>query len=37
MRPLLDDRKAIYMYFNNDLHGYALENARTLRKLIEKG
>ena len=37
IRPLLDGGKSVYIYFNNDLHGYAVENARTLRKLIEKG
>jgi len=27
--------KRIYVYFNNDFHGYAIKNARTLKKLIE--
>lgn len=27
--------KRVYVYFNNDFHGYALENAKTLRKLLE--
>jgi uncharacterized protein YecE (DUF72 family) len=26
-----------YVYFNNDAHGYAVENALTLRKLLEPG
>lgn len=26
--------KRVYVYFNNDYHGYALENAKKLRKLL---
>jgi len=25
----------VYAYFNNDIHGYAVENARTLRSLLQ--
>ena len=28
------DAKNIYGYFNNDFHGYAVENARTLQRMI---
>jgi uncharacterized protein YecE (DUF72 family) len=27
--------KAVYIYFNNDVHGYAIENAETLRNLLK--
>jgi uncharacterized protein YecE (DUF72 family) len=27
----------IWAYFNNDIHGYAIENARRLNELAEKG
>lgn len=30
------DRRDVYAYFNNDAHGYALEDARTLRNQIEE-
>lgn len=36
IKPLLDSGKTVYVYFNNDLYGYAVENARILRGLIEK-
>lgn len=29
--------KAGYIYFNNDIAGYAIENARTIRDYLEKG
>lgn len=29
--------KKVYIYFNNDVAGYALENATTLRDYLEKG
>ncbi len=32
---LPDTVKAIYIYFNNDVGGYALDNARTLRALLQ--
>lgn len=28
--------KRVYTYFNNDFHGYALKNARTLQRLLKK-
>jgi uncharacterized protein YecE (DUF72 family) len=37
MKALLKEGKTVYAYFNNTLNGYAVENARTLRALIEKG
>jgi uncharacterized protein YecE (DUF72 family) len=30
-------RLDVFVYFNNDIGGYALENARTLRKLLGEG
>jgi uncharacterized protein YecE (DUF72 family) len=36
IRPLVKDGKTVYIYFNNTLNGYAVENAKTLRALIEK-
>jgi uncharacterized protein YecE (DUF72 family) len=35
IKPLLKSGKSIYIYFNNTLNGYAVENAKTLCKLIE--
>ncbi len=32
---LPDTVKAVYIYFNNDIGGYALDNARTLRTLLQ--
>jgi uncharacterized protein YecE (DUF72 family) len=29
--------KSVYIYFNNDIQGFALKNAVTLRDLLEKG
>jgi uncharacterized protein YecE (DUF72 family) len=29
------DKKDIYVYFNNDLKGYAIKNALTLRQMVE--
>lgn len=29
--------KTVFVYFNNDVNGYAVENARTLGRFIEKG
>ncbi len=34
VRSWLGAGKSVYVYFNNDFHGYALENARTLAQLI---
>ena len=28
------DLKQVYVYFNNDIGGEAIENARTLKKLV---
>jgi uncharacterized protein YecE (DUF72 family) len=36
MRKWLDEGRDVYAYFNNDLHGHALRNARDLRILLEK-
>jgi len=36
IRPLLDDGKTVYIYFNNTLNGYAVENAKKIRTLIGK-
>lgn len=35
MRGHLAAGRSVCAYFNNDVHGYAVENARTLRDLIE--
>lgn len=35
IKPLLKSGKAIYIYFNNTLNGYAVENARTMSGLIQ--
>ena len=32
IRGYLDDGKDVYAYFNNDQHGYAVENAKQLRE-----
>jgi uncharacterized protein YecE (DUF72 family) len=31
---LPDHVKCVYVYFNNDFHGYALDNAKELRTLL---
>lgn len=36
LRAWLDEGRDLYVYFNNDLHGHALVNARQLRGLLEK-
>ncbi len=36
MRADLEEGRTVYAYFNNDVNGYAVENARTLRQLVEK-
>jgi uncharacterized protein YecE (DUF72 family) len=33
---LAEGIKAVYIYFNNDIEGYALKNAATLREYLEK-
>lgn len=35
MRHHLETGRIVHAYFNNDWHGYAVENARTLRELLE--
>ncbi len=35
IRKIAKKTKRIYVYFNNDFHGYALENAKELAKLTE--
>jgi uncharacterized protein YecE (DUF72 family) len=35
IRDFLDDGLDVYAYFNNDYHGYALHNARDLRRYVE--
>jgi uncharacterized protein YecE (DUF72 family) len=35
IRSWLSERRSVYAYFNNDWHGYAVENARTLISLLE--
>lgn len=37
IKPLLLSGKTVYIYFNNTLNGYAVENARTLRRFIVGG
>lgn len=34
MRRHLHRGRTVHAYFNNDMHGYAVENARTLRNLV---
>jgi uncharacterized protein YecE (DUF72 family) len=34
IRQWLDEGSAVYAYFNNDVHGYAIENAQTLLELV---
>ncbi len=33
-RSLLRDGRDVYAYFNNDAHGYAVEDARTFREMV---
>jgi uncharacterized protein YecE (DUF72 family) len=37
IQDILDQGHDVYVYFNNDAFGYALENARALREMIEGG
>jgi uncharacterized protein YecE (DUF72 family) len=34
IKDWLSDRRDVYVYFNNDFHGYAIDNARTLAGYI---
>ena len=34
LAALAVERRALYTYFNNDMHGYAVQNARQLRDLL---
>jgi uncharacterized protein YecE (DUF72 family) len=36
IKRLAKNLKAVYIYFNNDMAGYALENAVTIREYLEK-
>ncbi|MFC2039276.1 DUF72 domain-containing protein [Chloroflexota bacterium] len=29
------DTRTVYVYFNNDVTGYAVDNARTIRRYLE--
>jgi uncharacterized protein YecE (DUF72 family) len=35
IRPRIKDGKTVFVYFNNTFNGYAIENAKTLRGMIE--
>jgi len=35
MREIAESGRDVYAYFNNDIHGYAVENAETLRRYTE--
>lgn len=35
-RAAFDRRTGVYAYFNNDWEGFAIANARALRKLVEE-
>lgn len=36
LNPWLEEGRDVYIYFNNDAHGYAPENALFLKKLLKK-
>jgi uncharacterized protein YecE (DUF72 family) len=36
IRYISDDLKKVYVYFNNDFHGYALGNAKELANLLKE-
>lgn len=36
IKKLNRQNKTVYLYFDNDYHGYAIENARELKRLINK-
>jgi uncharacterized protein YecE (DUF72 family) len=36
IRRYLREGRDIYVYFNNDAEGHAVENARALRRLVER-
>jgi uncharacterized protein YecE (DUF72 family) len=35
MRNHVDEGREVFAYFNNDAHGYAIENARALRRYLQ--
>ncbi len=35
VRSIQSQVKRVYIYFNNDFHGYALENAKELKKMLK--
>jgi uncharacterized protein YecE (DUF72 family) len=35
LRALAKEVDVVWVYFNNDLHGHAVRNARMLRELLE--
>ena len=35
LAQLAETAETVYVYFNNDAGGYALDNARTLRRLLQ--
>ena len=37
IRDTASDLESVYIYFNNDVEGFALKNAETLRGYLEKG
>ena len=36
IKKYLKNNKEVYVYFNNDFYGYAIENAKTLKRLCPK-
>lgn len=36
IKSILANVEKVYVYFNNDFHGYAINNARTLQNLLKK-
>jgi len=36
IKKYLKNNKIVYVYFNNDFYGYAIENAKTLKRLCPK-
>jgi uncharacterized protein YecE (DUF72 family) len=37
IRDWMGDHRDVYMYFNNDIGGYAIENALRLKELLDEG
>jgi uncharacterized protein YecE (DUF72 family) len=35
IKSYLKDKKDIFIYFNNDYHGYAPKNAKELREMVK--